>query len=143
MYSDHIDKDMLNGSFSQQFIDHATNPKNIGSFSVADGFARLTGPCGDTVEISLSVKDDIIQNASFQTDGCAATVACADIAIDMIKGNSIAEIRNINQNKILDALGGLPDELKHCALLVSNTLKEAIRDYLLFKRESWKKAYRK
>jgi NifU-like protein involved in Fe-S cluster formation len=40
-------------------------------------------------------------------------------------------------------LGGLPEESKHCALLVANTLREAVKDYLAFKNEPWKRAYRR
>jgi NifU-like protein involved in Fe-S cluster formation len=39
------------------------------------------------------------------------------------------------------ALGGLPEESEHCALLAADTLKEAIKDYLAFEKEPWKRAY--
>ena len=44
---------------------------------------------------------------------------------------------------VLEALGGLPEEGKHCALLVANTLKEAAKDYFAFRNEPWKRAYQK
>ena len=47
------------------------------------------------------------------------------------------------QKVILDNLGGFPEESEHCALLASDTLKEALRNYLAYKREPWKKAYKK
>jgi len=62
---------------------------------------------------------------------------------ELAKGKSIAEARKISQENVLDALGGLPEESQHCALLASNALKEAIKDYLAIKREPWKKTYRK
>jgi NifU-like protein involved in Fe-S cluster formation len=37
----------------------------------------------------------------------------------------------------------LPEASEHCALLASNALKAAIRDYVAMKREPWKKAYRR
>jgi NifU-like protein involved in Fe-S cluster formation len=43
----------------------------------------------------------------------------------------------------LGALGGLPEESEHCALLAADALKEAIKDYLVIEREPWKKAYHK
>jgi len=46
------------------------------------------------------------------------------------KGRKIEEAAEISQKMILDALDGLPEESVHCALLTSNTLKEAIKDYL-------------
>jgi nitrogen fixation NifU-like protein len=62
---------------------------------------------------------------------------------ELVKGKNITEAQRISQEDILDALGGLPEESLHCALLAANTLKEAIKDYLAFKNEPWKKAYRR
>jgi nitrogen fixation NifU-like protein len=129
--------------YSEKAIDHAMNPRNVGSMPDAEGFAAVTGPCGDTMEIWLEVKNDRISNATFWTDGCGTTIAAGSMVTELAKGQSIAEAQRISQKDILDALGGLPDESLHCALLASNTLREAIRDYLILRREPWKKAYRR
>jgi nitrogen fixation NifU-like protein len=47
----------------------------------------------------------------------------------MVKGKQPDEVGNYTQQDVLDSLGGLPDENKHCALLAINTLKEAINNY--------------
>jgi len=61
---------------------------------------------------------------------------------ELVKGKSIGEAQKITQDDLLDALGGLPEESLHCALLAANTVGEAIKDYLAFKKEPWKRAYR-
>ena len=129
--------------YSEIVIDHAMNPRNLGDLDDADGFARVTGPCGDTMSIWLKVNGDTIINASFMTDGCGTTIASGSMVTEMAKGKSVGEARRIGQQDVLDALGGLPDESKHCALLAANTLKEAVSDYLAMKKEPWKRAYRK
>lgn len=129
--------------YSEKVIDHAMNPRNVGSMPDAEGFAAVTGPCGDTMEIWLEVKNDRISNATFWTDGCGTTIAAGSMVTELARGQSIAEAQRISQKDILDALGGLPDESLHCALLASNTLREAIRDYLILRSEPWKKAYRR
>jgi nitrogen fixation NifU-like protein len=130
-------------AYSEKVIDHAMNPRNVGSMPDAEGFAAVTGPCGDTMEIWLEVKDGRISNATFWTDGCGTTIAAGSMVTELAKGQSIAEAQRISQKDILDALGGLPDESLHCALLASNTLREAIKDYLILRKEPWKKAYRR
>jgi nitrogen fixation NifU-like protein len=130
-------------AYSEATIDHAMNPRNIGHLDDADGFARVKGTCGDTMEIWLKVKNDIIRNAGFLTDGCGTSIASGSMVTEMAKGKSIAECQKINQESVLDALGGLPEESQHCALLAADTLKAAIRDYMTIKREPWKKAYRR
>jgi nitrogen fixation NifU-like protein len=129
--------------YSEAVIEHSMNPKNLGDMEDADGFGRVTGSCGDTMHMWLKVKDGTIANATFLTDGCGTTVASGSMVTEMAKGKSLAEARKIDQEKVLSALGGLPQESQHCALLAADTLKAAIRDYFVVKKEPWKKAYQK
>lgn len=129
--------------YSETVIDHAMNPRNVGILQDADGFARVTGPCGDTMELWLRVRNDIITGVTFMTDGCGTSIASGSMVTEIAKNRSIDEAQRINQQDVLDALDGLPQESEHCALLAANTLKAAIRDYMAMKREPWKRAYRK
>jgi nitrogen fixation NifU-like protein len=127
--------------YSEKTIDHFLKPRNLGEIPAPDGFARVTGPCGDTMEIYIKVRDDRVINASFWTDGCGPSIASGSMITEMAKRMNITEARSISQHAVLTALGGLPEESEHCALLAANTLKEAIKDYLAFKKEPWKRAY--
>jgi nitrogen fixation NifU-like protein len=129
--------------YSETVIDHAMNPRNIGILQNADGFGRVTGSCGDTMEIWLKVRNGAIEDINFMTDGCGTSAASGSIVTEMAKGKSLTEAQGIGQQDVLDALGGLPEESEHCALLASNTLKVAIRDCIAMQKEPWKKAYRK
>jgi len=129
--------------YSETVIEHSRNPRNVGDLENADGFACVTGPCGDTMEIWLKVKYGTITDASFMTDGCGTTIASGSIVTRLAKGKSAGEAQKIDQQDVLAALGGLPEESRHCALLAANTLKEAIKDYLALKKEPWKRAYKK
>jgi len=109
--------------YSETVIDHFMNPRNLGDMEDADGFAKVTGPCGDTMEIWLKVKNGTVADATFMTDGCGTSIASGSMVTELAKGKSIGEAQRINQRYVLDALGGLPDESQHCALLAANTLK--------------------
>ena len=128
--------------YSEETIDHFLNPRNLGQIPSPDGFARITGLCGDTMEIRLKVSDDRIVNVSFWTDGCGTTVASGSMVTELARGKTILEAMQITQDDVERALGGFPDDSRHCALLAANTLREAIKDYLTFKNEPWKRAYR-
>jgi nitrogen fixation NifU-like protein len=127
--------------YSEKTIDHFLNPRNLGEIPAPDGFGRITGPCGDTMEICLKVRDGRVTNASFLTDGCGTTIASGSMVTELAKGKSISEAQKITQQDVLNALGGLPEDSLHCALLAANTLREAIEDYLAFRKEPWKRAY--
>jgi nitrogen fixation NifU-like protein len=129
--------------YSETVIDHAMSPRNLGIMQDPDGFARVTGPCGDTMEVWLKVKSSAINEINFMTDGCGTSIASGSMMTELVKGKSVFEAGKINQQDILNALGGLPEESRHCALLAANTLKAAVRDCLAMQREPWKKAYRK
>ena len=129
--------------YTERVIDHALNPRNMGQIPNADGCARVTGSCGDTIQIWLTLKDVQIANATFLSDGCAATIASASMVTELAKGKSAPEALSTSQEDVLNALGGLPEGNVHCALLATDTLKEAVRDYLALQREPWKKVYRR
>ncbi len=129
--------------YSEKVIDHAMNPRNVGDMPDADGLAIVTGSCGDTMGIWLRVRGETIRDISFVTDGCGTSIAAGSMVTELAKGKSIGEGQSISREKVLNALGDLPEESRHCALLAADTLKAAIRDYLAMKREPWKKAYRK
>jgi nitrogen fixation NifU-like protein len=127
--------------YSEKTIDHFLNPRNLDEIPAPDGFGRLTGSCGDTMEICLKIRDGKVMNASFWTDGCGPSIASGSMVTEMAKRMNIGEAQRISQHDVLAALDGLPEESEHCALLAADTLREAIKDYLAFKKEPWKRAY--
>ena len=129
--------------YSETVIDHAMNPRNAGTITDADGYGKVKGSCGDTMELWLRVNNVVITNATFMTDGCGTSIAAGSMVTEMARGKNITEAIKITQQDILTELGGLPEESKHCAVLASNTLKQAILDYMALQREPWKNAYRK
>ena len=129
--------------YTETVIAHAQNPRNVGRIPNADGSAIVTGPCGDTMDIWLKVKDNTIKEITFWTDGCGTSIAAGSMVTEMAKGKSVIQASKIRQQDVLDALGGLPEDSVHCALLAANTLNAAIKDYLAYKNEPWKRAYRK
>lgn len=128
--------------YTETTIDHALKPRNMGDMVNADGFGQVTGPCGDTMEIWLRVEGNTVVAATFLTDGCGPSIASGSMLTELVKGKSVPGALRVSQQDVLDALGGLPEDSIHCALLAANTLKKAVRDYLAFRREPWKRAYR-
>ena len=116
-------------TYSAAVVERFYNPKNLGPIADADGHARITGPCGDTLEIWLKITSDKVTRAGFITDGCCSSIACGSMATELAIGKRTEKALSISQDDILKALGGLPEESVHCALLASNTLKAAIKNY--------------
>ncbi|MEW6034324.1 MAG: iron-sulfur cluster assembly scaffold protein [Chloroflexota bacterium] len=128
-------------TFSDTVINHATNPRNAGSIPDADAYAFLLGPCADKMEVWLKVRNGRVEDASFWTDGCGATIACGSMTTELVKGKTLGEVLAITAEAIATNLGGLPEDHVHCAGLASSTLKKAVAEYLNTRREPWKRSY--
>ena len=107
------------------------NPKNLGRMENPDAFAQAGSPaCGDVISIYLRIsEDEVIEEASFESYGCAANIAAASILTEMVKGKKLKEAWNIGWEDIADRLGGLPPVKRHCSILAVGGLRRAIRHY--------------
>lgn len=115
--------------FSETVIEYAYNPRNMEEISDANGVGRVTGICGDTVQIQIRVENGRIRESRFLTDGCGISIACGSMLTEMITDKTIEEALMINSDDLLRSLGGLPDEDVHCSVLAVDTFHAAIDDY--------------
>jgi len=117
--------------FGDKVYQRWRNPRFMGIMHDADGQAKVTGPCGESMEIFLKFDDNRIVTASFQTDGCGPSVVCGSYAAEMALGKVPDDIFEITGASILTELGGLPPEHTHCASLAAESLQAAIDDYMI------------
>ena len=118
------------GLYNDKVMDHFMNPHNVGEIENADGTGTYGSPvCGDMMQITLKIEDDVIKDAKFKTFGCGSAIASSSVATDMIIGKTIDEALAITNNQIIDELGGLPAVKVHCSVLADHAIKSAIYDY--------------
>lgn len=130
--------------YSQTVIEHWQSPRNFAKIDHPDGYAQVKGSCGDTMEMYLKMKEDVIRECTFQTDGCGTTIACGSVATELAKNMTFSQALGcVSANEILKKLGGLPESDVHCAQLAAETLRRALADCLYQKHSPWKKHYRK
>jgi len=98
--------------------------------SKPNGKARITGTCGDTMEICLEFKRDKVVDSSHWTNGCAYSLNCVCAAADLARGKSPEEILDIDGEVIRESVGGLPGDYMHCATLAAQTLYAAVDEYM-------------
>jgi nitrogen fixation NifU-like protein len=129
--------------YSEKVIQRWLNPTYMGEMENPQGHGKVTGTCGDTVQIFLRIDNNTIIDARFITDGCATTIAAGGMACELAMGKPLREAFKITKEIILKQLGGLPEESIHCALLASDTLRAALTDHIQSKNEPWRKLYKK
>ncbi len=113
-------------TYSPTVIQEYRNPTNFGFIPDADLKGEVTGPCGDTITFNLKLEGKKIFNAKFVTDGCGATVACGNMLAKMITGLSLEEAKRITETRLLEVLGGLPEEHDHCVTLAIMALQKTL-----------------
>ena len=117
--------------YPQSIVKLAQNPPHYSRMDDFTNSACIKGPCGDSMEFYLYIKEGIIEKVSFYTEGCVSTRACGSIAAQFVSGKSIKDALGISPKMILDQLSGLPGHYSHCAILTVTAFLRAIADYLL------------
>ncbi len=116
--------------YNEKVMDHFMNPRNMGEIENPDGKGVYGSPvCGDMMQITIRVKDDVITDAKFKTFGCGSAIASSSIAAAMIIGKTIDEALALTNKQIIEELGGLPDVKIHCSVLADHAIKSSIYDY--------------
>lgn len=115
-----IDKEIED--FNEYIVDLFHKPKNWGKPKDPEITVQYTyeGPYGDTMQFFLKIKDNFIQKVNFITDGCGALVAAGSQTTLLIEGKSLDFAEKIKPIDVDNALKGLPEDHKHCAVLALN-----------------------
>ena len=129
------------GPYTKKVIEHFQNPHNYGRMKNPDGIGKVGNiVCGDVMWLYIKVGEDkkrkeIIKDIKFETFGCVAAISTSSIITDLVKGKTLKEAIEINKEKVVKSLGGLPPIKLHCSVLAVDALSEAIYDYLSKKKK--------
>jgi nitrogen fixation NifU-like protein len=117
-------------AYGQVAFERWLRPQYMRVMDHPDGYGHVAGSCGDRMEIFLKFEEDKVKDATFQTDGCGSSLVCGSFAAELALGKNPDALAEISGETILEVLGGLPEEDRHCAFLAADTLQEALDDYM-------------
>lgn len=122
--------------YNEKVMEIFKNPHNVGELKDANAVGQVGNvSCGDIMKIFLKInEDEVIEDASFKTFGCAAAIVSSSIATDLIKGMTIKQALELDNDKIIDIAGGLPVHKVHCSVLAKEAIEDAVKNY--YKRKA-------
>ncbi len=118
--------------YNEVVIEHFTHPRNVGELAAAEtsGFGRVGDPnCGDEMKLWLAVAGGRITRIAFKSYGCPGAIATSSMLTMLAEGRSVAEAKQISDDDVIQALGGIPERKRHCSLLGVRALLAALADY--------------
>lgn len=120
---------------NERFYGVLNSPKqfSVGRFNPNDPdiATGMTGApaCGDVMKLQLKLdKDNRIIDVKFKTYGCGSAIASSTMFVDMLKGLTIEEAKQIKDRDIAKALD-LPPIKLHCSVLAEDSIKKAIENW--------------
>jgi NifU-like protein len=117
--------------YTDKVMQYFLNPLNVGTIEDADAIGEVGSlACGDALRLYIKFDgNERIQDAKFQTFGCASAIASSSVLTEMLKGMSIEDAERLTNKEIVDALGGLPEAKMHCSVMGQEVLEDALRNY--------------
>ncbi len=120
---------LADSGYAGPAIDYYLEKKHMGEITNADHVSEMTGTCGDTMAIFLKLEGDVIEDAKYQVMGCAGAVSSAMAVVDLIKGKTLAEAREICDGDVFKLIEDIPAKKHHCVQLSVKTLHKALDEF--------------
>jgi len=121
---------MTTEGYSDIVMDHFERPRNSGPLDNANAIGYMTNPvCGDTLLLMVRIEGGRIEEARWQSDGCAASIAASSLLSELAQGMSLEEAAALTREALVEALGGLPPSKLHASVLAADALHRALDDY--------------
>ena len=121
-------------SYSAKVLEHFYHPKHVGRIDEYHGIGRIgDSSCGDYLEVTLCLSDEHqrVEQLRYRIKGCPAAIATSSVAAEMVIGATVEEALSVTDEKIIEALDGLPPGKEHCSLLAVKAIQQAIQDAVL------------
>ncbi|HDJ28779.1 MAG TPA: iron-sulfur cluster assembly scaffold protein [Proteobacteria bacterium] len=112
--------------------DHFTNPRNMGEMENPTVVGRGGDPdgCGDYIELQLLLENERIIDIAARVFGCPYAIATTSVFTELVKGKFLSDALEVDDQDVVDALGGLPEVKKHCSLMGPEAMKRAASEYI-------------
>lgn len=115
------------GLFSPTVMEHFLHPRNVGTLAAPTGEGWSgSRESGRLVRIQVRLRDGVVQEARYQTYGCAPAIAAGSFLTEWVQGRTVQEALELGPEELERQLGGLPPQRRFCAALAVDALRQAL-----------------
>lgn len=121
----------MSSLYREKILEHYKHPHNQGSIEEPDMEAEVSNPtCGDDLTFQAAVKNGEITDIKFDGEGCALSIAAASMLTDEVKGEDVATVKNISDERLFTLLGLEKDAVSpmrmKCVLLSRDGVQQMV-----------------
>lgn len=114
--------------YSSVLLEHFQNPRNVGELPAPAHTVEVENPaCGDIMRLSVRFEDEKVVAVGYKVRGCTASIAAGSVLTERMMGQSRRALKLVTAQVIEEALGGLPAESRHAAVLCIDALHAALK----------------
>ena len=134
--------------FQDIILEHYKRPRNKGALPESTVDLHMNNPtCGDEVHLYLHVDDGVVQDVSFEGEGCSISQSSISMMTQILKGQSVedglrvaerfkemmhgdetaSQDKDLRDARALAGVSKFPTRVK-CALLGWNAFEEAVKE---------------
>jgi nitrogen fixation NifU-like protein len=114
--------------YSERLLEHFQNPRNVGELPPPAKVVEVSNPaCGDILRLSARIEDGVVREVRYKVRGCTASIAAGSALTEWLTGRKQAELAAFDPGAIDEAVGGLPAESKHAAVLCLDGVRALLK----------------
>ena len=113
--------------YPERLLEHFQNPRNVGELPAPAVTVEVSNPaCGDILRLAARFEDGRVAESRYKVRGCTASIAAGSALTEWMTGKSRAELAAFRPAVVDEAVGGLPAESKHAAVLCADAVKRLL-----------------
>jgi nitrogen fixation protein NifU and related proteins len=114
--------------YPERLIEHFQNPRNVGELPPPAVTVEVSNPaCGDILRLAARFEAGVAVAVRYQVRGCTASIAAGSALTEWLTGKTPQQIAVFAPAIVDEAVGGLPAESKHAAVLCADAVKALLR----------------
>lgn len=115
--------------YTEYVLEHAKNPHNNRELEDAIEIKVSNTMCGDELTLYLDIKNDVVAETTFKSNGCALSCASGSLCTDYFKNKTLSDLRLLTPGDIYNLfMIPINPNRSSCVLLTYSALLKHLKE---------------